>query len=169
LPPSAYAPAKIRLEIIDYTIKHIAGSDAFGALESAALRVRGRLWQGLWDIRKQTIESPPGLLALGNPRTITDRHDYAPTGPRRDATVSAWCLEIQDARHWVSRLHSQPGPALSGLLLVPYDDGYSTFQRVGLFNLANLFEHEKDGDVIAAALKNLSWFKDVEPRVITLI
>ena len=165
----AYSQAKIRLEIVDYTIDHVIGSDAFGAVNGGSLRVKGRLKQAIWDTTNQTIENLPGLSVLGNTFTAADRHTHAPTGSNKDMMIPVWCLEIQDAQYWVCTFHTTRGPCYTGLLLLPHTEGQHTFHRVGLFGLARVGDTERSEDVITAARRNLCWFEDVQPQIITLV
>lgn len=169
LPTFATMPADIRLEILDHRIQYVVGTDRYGPLSAASLKVRGRLKTAQWNISTQKIESLNGLLLAGNTKTVADSQDYASQGPLAGISVHVYCLEIQDARYWARHIKTEFGPAFTGLLLFQCPNAQSTYRRAGLFSLAKVDKDESSYVVLEAAVKNLAWFEDVEPRVITII
>ena len=169
LPTFAFAPCKVRLEILDYRFEATTGSDRYGSLTAASLKVKGRLRVARWNISKETIESSTSLSLAGKPSTLADIDEFSPYGPYADTVLDINCLEIQDARYWVKYFGTRWGPAYTGLLLHACEDSSSTFERVGVFNLARVKEGESDPTIVETATRNLAWFEDVEPQVITLI
>ena len=159
LPSCAMAPADIRLEILDYEIQHVISSDRYGSLSAASLEVRGRLKTAQWNIATQQIESS----------NVADSKEFASQGPFVGHVVGVSCLEVQDARYWVRQFKTDWGPAFTGLLLIKCPGARSTYCRAGVFSLANVDEDESSYAVFEAAVKNLGWFEDVEPQVITII
>ena len=105
----------------------------------------------------------------GNTKTVADSKDYASQGPLADLSVHIYCLEVQDARYWARDIKTEYGPAFTGLLLFKRSDAPSTYDRVGLFSLAKVDKSEVNYAVIEAAVKNLAWFEDVQPQVITIV
>ena len=169
LPTTATAPADIRLEVLDHGIQHDICSDRYGYLSAASLRVRGRLKIARWNLSTQKVESPNGLSLSGNTKTLADSKSYAPDGPLAGTCVDVYCLEIQDARYWARHIKTEWGPAFTGLLLFKSRGAPSTYRRAGLFCLAKVDKDESSYAVIEAAVKNLAWFEDVEPQIITII
>ncbi|KAF6225107.1 hypothetical protein HO133_010303 [Letharia lupina] len=169
LPTFAIAPADIRLEILDYEIQHDISSDRYGSLLAASLEVRGRLKTAQWNISTQKIESSNGLLLAGNTKTVADSKDYASRGPLVGNIVNVYCLEVQDARYWARDIKTEGGQVFTGLLLFKCPGARSTYRRAGLFSLAKVDQDESSYAVFEAAVKNLAWFEDVEPQVITII
>ena len=168
-PTFATSPAKIRLDILDHEIQHHVSSDRYGSLLAASLRVRGRMKSAQWNISTQNIESSNGLSLTGNTKTVADSMDYASEGPLAGRSVSVYCLEVQDARYWARHIKTEFGPAFTGLLIFKCPDTQSTYRRAGLFSLAKVDQDESSYAVIEAAVKNLAWFEDVEPQVITIV
>ena len=168
-PTFATMPAKIRLEILGHEIQHDVSSDRYGYLSAASLRVRGRLKTAQWNISTQQIDSPNGLSLAGNTKTNADSMDYGSQGPLLGSSVNVYCLEVQDARYWARHIKTEWGPALTGLLLFKCPGAQSTYHRAGLFSLAKVDKGEGSYAVIEAAVKNLAWFEDVEPQVITIV
>lgn len=168
-PTFATMPATIRLDILDHKLQHHVSSDRYGSLSMASLRVRGRLKTAQWNISTQNIEFPNGLSLIGNTKTVADSMDYASEGPLMGRTVSVYCLEVQDARYWARHIKTKFGPAFTGLLLFKCTGAQSTYRRAGLFSLAKVDQDESSYAVIEAAVKNLAWFEDVEPQVITIV
>ena len=169
LPTFATEPADIRLEILDYEIQHDISSDRYESLLAASLEVRGRLKTAQWNISTQKIESSNGLLLAGNTKTVADSKDYASPGPLVGNIVDVYCLEVQDARYWARHIKTEWGPVFTGLLLFKSPGARSTYHRAGLFSLAKVDHDESSYAVFEAAVKNLAWFEDVEPQVITII
>ena len=165
----ATSPAEIRLDILDHEIQHHVSSDRYGSLLAASLRVRGRMKPAQWNISSQNIESSNGLSLTGNTKTVADTMAYASEGPLAGISVGVYCLEVQDARYWATLIKTRWGPAFSGLLLFKCTGSQSTYRRVGLFSLAKVDEEESSYAVIEAAVKNLAWFEDVQPQVITIV
>lgn len=168
-PTFATMPAKIRMEILDYEIQHIDGSDRYGALSSAFLKVSGRLKTAQWNISTQQIESPDGLLLAGNTKTLPDIEEYTSEGFFAGISMHVYCLEIQDARYWARHIKTDFGPTCTGLLLFKCSDTEPIYERAGVFSLAKVGKDETSYEVIKAAVKNLAWFEDVEPQVITIV
>ena len=169
LPTFATMPADIRLEIPDHEIQHDVSSDRYGSLSAASLRVRGRLKTAQWNISTQQIESPNGLSLTGNTKTVADSMGYASQGPYARSSVDIYCLEVQDARYWARHIKTERGPAFTGLLLFRCPGAQSTYRRAGLFSLAKVDKDESSYACIEAAVKNLAWFEDVEPQLITIV
>ena len=157
------------VEILDCEIQHDVSSDRYGSLSAASLRVRGRLKTAQWNISTQRIDSPNGLSLTGNTQTLADSMEYASHGPLVSRSVDVYCLEVQDARYWARQIKTEFGPAFTGLLLFKCPGSQSTYHRAGLFSLAKVGQDECSYAVIEAAVKNLAWFEDVEPQVITIV
>jgi Heterokaryon incompatibility protein (HET) len=168
-PATADIQAATRLEIIDHEIQYVVGSDRYGLLSAASLKVRGRLKPAQWNISTQKIESPDGLIPAGNPETIADSQEFASQGPLAGSSVHVYCLEIQDARYWARGLRTNLSKVFTGLLLFKFPDVQSTYRRAGVFSLAKADEDESSRAGLEAATKNLAWFEDVEPQVITIV
>ena len=168
-PTFATAPADIRLEVLCHEIQHDVGSDRYGYLLAASLRVRGRLKTAQWNISTQQIDSPNGLSLAGNTKTDADSMEYASQGPLLGSSVNVYCLEVQDARYWARHIKTEWGPAFTGLLLFKCPGAQSTYRRAGLYSLAKVDKDEGRYAVIEAAVKNLAWFEDAEPQVITIV
>lgn len=169
LPTFATTPADIRLEILDYEVQHDVSSDRYGYLLAASLRVRGRLKTARWNISTQRIDSPNELSLTGNTETVADSMEHASQGPLVGRSVDVYCLEVQDARYWARDIKTEFGPAFTGLLLFKCPGAQSTYHRAGLFSLAKVDQDESSYAVIEAAVKNLAWFENVEPQVITIV
>ena len=159
----------IRLEILDHGIQYVDGSDRYGPLSAASLKVKGRLKIAQRNISTQKIESPNELLLAGNTKTVADSQEYASEGPFAGISMPVYCLEIQDARCCARYIKTEWGPVFTGLLLFECPDTRSTYRRAGLFSLAKVDEYESSYTVIEAAVKNLAWFEDVQPQIITII
>lgn len=168
-PTFATMRADIRLEILDHEIQHDVSSDRYGYLSAASLTVRGRLKTARWDISTERIDSPNELSLTGNTETVADSMEYASQGPLVGRSVNVYCLEVQDARYWARHIKTEFGPAFTGLLLLKCPGAQSTYHRVGLFSLAKVDQDESSYAVIEAAVKNLAWFENVEPQVITIV
>jgi hypothetical protein len=162
-------PADVRLEILDHQIQYPVSGDRYGSIVAASLKVRGRLRTAQWSISTQKIESTNGLLLAGNTQTVADSLEYASQGPLAGNSVHVYCLEVQDTRYWVSHIKTKWGAACTRILLLRCPDAHSTYHRVGLFSLARVKEDENSYAVFQAAIKNLAWFEDVEPQVLTII
>ena len=102
-------------------------------------------------------------------KTFADSMEYASQGPHVVKSVDVYCLEVLDARYWALDFKTTMGPAFTGLLLFKCPDSQSTYHRAGSFGLAKVDENESSYAVIEAAVKNLAWFEDVEPQVITIV
>ena len=157
------------MEILDCKIEHDVSSDRYGPLLAASLEVRGRLKIAQRNLSTQKIGSPNELLLAGNTKTVADSREYASSGPLAGNYVNVYCLEVQDARYWARQFKTEWGPAFTGLLLFKCPGAQSTYRRAGLFSLAKVDEAESSYAVFEAAVKNLAWFEDVEPQVITII
>jgi hypothetical protein len=57
----------------------------------------------------------------------------------------------------------------TGLLLLKCPNSQSTYQMVGVFSLAKVDKNESSFSALEAGIKNLAWFENVEPQVITII
>lgn len=155
LPTTATSPCDVRLEILLYSIHYVAGSDRFGPLSAASLKVSARLKAAQWNISTQEIESPDGLLLAGNAKAVADTMEHSPQGPLAGVSVHVYCLEIQDAKYWARHFKTERGPAFTGLLLFECPDAQSTFRRVGLFSLAKVNKDESCCGILdSATVKN---------------
>ena len=114
-----------------------------------------------WNISTQKIDSPNELSLTGNTKTVADSMEYASQGPLVG--------KVQDARYWARRIKTDSGPAFTGLLLFKRPGAQSIYHRAGLFSLAKVDQDECSYDVIEAAVRNLAWFEDVKPQVITIV
>jgi hypothetical protein len=169
LPTFTSMPADYRLEILDHRIQYPVGSDRYGPISAASLKVRGRLKTAQWNISTQTIESTNGLSSVGNTQTIADSQEYAFQGPLSGMSIDVYCLEVQDARYWVRHINTDWGTAYTGLLLFRCPDAQSTYRRAGLFSLAKVDKDENSYAVFETALRNMAWLEGVEPQVVTII
>ena len=129
----------------------------------------GRLKTAQWNVSTQKFESPNGLSLTGNTKSVADSMECASEAPLIGKTLGVYCLEVQDARYWAKHIKTEWGPALTGLLLFKCPGARSTYRRAGLFSLAKVDKDESRYVVIEAAVKNLAWFKDVKPQIITLV
>ncbi len=140
-------------------IHYVAGSDRFGPLSAASLKVSARLKAAQWNISTQEIESPDGLLLAGNAKAVADTMEHSPQVPLAGVSVHVYCLEIQDAKYWARHFKTEWGPAFTGLLLFECPDAQSTYRRVSLFSLAKVNKAESRCGVLDSAIKNLAWFE----------
>lgn len=158
------APADVQLSILDYKITAIPGSDEYGQISSAYLKVRGRIKIATWDISQQVVWTEDTLSVVGKPHTTADYLEHWSWGPLSGASIQIYCLEIEyrSSPEVGDRTHVR----CSGLLLRLCEKTPMNFQRVGVFYLSTSYEHRSN---MSAAIKNPDWFENAEYQDIVLV